>query len=263
MDKETQSEEIDRLTTELLGAPCLYIIEVDATYYKYGISSKIRERLHTHYRDLAFLKIVKVFNCQQETLARKIESRLGKFAENNDERVVKYDKTEIIKTTDIDKYVEFVLAEIKCLTADVANHIKQDKCKFLIVNQPTVIFSAVNNKKCGDCGKLFSTVQHLNTHKNRKTPCIIREISYDQLNSPTRCVHCNKTFSSKGNLKKHLQSCAIKIKGIKIALINETVNKEIGAIKGRTEQNTKEIADMREQIRQLKNEVLQLKAPPS
>ena len=70
--------------------------------------------------------------------------------------------------------------------------------------------------KCYNCGKNFKDNAHLEQHKKRKTPCLIREVPPDQLRNPNRCVYCNKIFSNCDNLKKHLKVCKIKNGGMEI-----------------------------------------------
>jgi hypothetical protein len=69
----------------------------------------------------------------------------------------------------------------------------------------------VNNKKCTDCGKVFTLVTDLQRHKNRKTPCVIRELTFEQLNNPNKCEFCNRTFVQPQTLTRHLKICKIKI----------------------------------------------------
>lgn len=67
---------------------------------------------------------------------------------------------------------------------------------------------------CYDCGKQFETVQHYTRHRNRKTPCMIENISEDQKLNPDRCIYCNKIFSKNSNLVRHLNTCKIKNGGL-------------------------------------------------
>lgn len=41
--------------------------------------------------------------------------------------------------------------------------------------------------KCYNCGKTFSKA-HLDRHKGRKTPCLIRDVAPEDINNPNRCV---------------------------------------------------------------------------
>jgi hypothetical protein len=75
---------------------------------------------------------------------------------------------------------------------------------------------AIINKKCYECGKDFRTPSALVIHKNRKTPCLIREVPEKDLANPNRCIYCNKVMSKAANLKKHLKTCKIKNGGMDI-----------------------------------------------
>lgn len=70
------------------------------------------------------------------------------------------------------------------------------------------------NKTCYNCGKTFRTSADLSRHKNRKTPCLIREISDADRNNPLRCIYCNKIFSKINNLNQHHNKCKIKNGGL-------------------------------------------------
>lgn len=119
-----------------------------------------------------------------------------------------------------------------------------------------------DNKKCYSCGKVFKTVQHLNVHKNRKTPCLIREITAEQRMNPNRCIFCNKIFSTKGNLQKHLGLCKIKNGGMDILDEKVRYEQEIRILKERDQQKDEEIKEMREQMHQLQEKVAKLETAP-
>lgn len=73
-----------------------------------------------------------------------------------------------------------------------------------------------NVKKCYSCGKMFKTPTDLMRHKNRKTPCLIRDVKPEQINNPLRCMFCNKIFSNNSHLVRHLKICKIKNGGMDI-----------------------------------------------
>lgn len=71
--------------------------------------------------------------------------------------------------------------------------------------------------KCINCQKRFKTRQTYERHCNRKTPCLIRDVSPDDINNPNRCIYCNKIFTSNDHLIRHLKKyCKIKNGGEEI-----------------------------------------------
>jgi uncharacterized C2H2 Zn-finger protein len=80
----------------------------------------------------------------------------------------------------------------------------------------------VVDNKCYNCGKMFKLTKDLIRHKNRKTPCLIREIADDQKLNPNRCIYCNKIFNKAANLTRHLSICKIKNGGMEI-LVDKVV----------------------------------------
>jgi uncharacterized C2H2 Zn-finger protein len=69
---------------------------------------------------------------------------------------------------------------------------------------------AIVANKCYNCGKVFRNEAEYNRHKNRKTPCSIRDIKQGELMNPNRCIYCNKIYSKKENLTRHHKTCKIK-----------------------------------------------------
>lgn len=126
-----------------------------------------------------------------------------------------------------------------------------------------------NNKKCYNCGKLFRTPADLLKHKNRKTPCLIREVDPKDANNPLRCIFCNKIFSKKENLTRHLKICKVKNGGINILDEKIRYEQEIRILKEQREkdkieqelknkQKDDEIKQMRERMVELETQMKQL-----
>ncbi|QYB17540.1 hypothetical protein PV-S19_0176 [Pacmanvirus S19] len=107
-----------------------------------------------------------------------------------------------------------------------------------VVNQPNEEF---NNKKCYSCGKIFRTPANLLVHKNRKTPCLIREVAPENIHHPNRCIFCNKILSKKEHLTRHLKTCKVKNGGMDILVDKVKYDQEIRILKEKMELKDKEI----------------------
>lgn len=103
--------------------------------------------------------------------------------------------------------------------------------------------------KCDKCGKKFRDERDLNRHLKRKTPCIViaAEIKPKDANV---CIHCNRVYSTKYNLTKHVDTCKMKNGGIdllpeknrideKLRIIIETQEKEKEEQKKKEEEQKK------------------------
>lgn len=77
---------------------------------------------------------------------------------------------------------------------------------------------------CGDCGKGFIDNHHLERHKRRKIPCLIRDINIEDQKNPCRCIYCNRVLTCAGSLKRHLVRC--KVKNGKAHIGNEKIRHE-------------------------------------
>ena len=124
--------------------------------------------------------------------------------------------------------------------------------------RPDNIQINIDNKLCIDCGKKFRTPADLLKHKNRKTPCLIKELTPDHINNPNRCVHCNKIFSKKENLTRHLGVC--KIKNIGADIVNVGYEEEIRLMKEKDRQKDEKIKDIEEKYNTILAEINTLKA---
>ncbi len=112
--------------------------------------------------------------------------------------------------------------------------------------EPVIIDVAnqeINNKKCYSCGKVFRTPANLKLHKDRKTPCLIREIPAEHINNPNRCIFCNKVFTNKSHLTTHLKGCKIKNGGM--GILDEKVRheQEIRILKERLDMVNKQMEE--------------------
>ena len=75
---------------------------------------------------------------------------------------------------------------------------------------------SVEDKTCHDCGKKFGSVRDLQRHKDKKTPCIIRNATAEHMKNPNRCIYCNKIFANMSNKNKHIKLCKNKNGGINV-----------------------------------------------
>lgn len=123
-----------------------------------------------------------------------------------------------------------------------------------------------NHLKCFNCGKNFKCLADLNRHKSRKTPCLIREISAEDINNPNRCIYCNKILSKLSNLKTHLKTCKIKNGGIDILddkvrheqelrIVKEEKDRELKTVK---DENERDKAEYEKKIQYLMDKVSEI-----
>jgi hypothetical protein len=98
--------------------------------------------------------------------------------------------------------------------------------------------------KCYSCCKSFVDNMHLQRHKNRKTPCIIRDVKPEDVRNPNKCHYCNKIFECNRNLLRHFKTCKIKNGGVEILygkIIHEQqMQEELDDLKKQLEQSKKQ-----------------------
>ena len=254
-------ESIQLSADNFKGKSCLYVIEVEPSIYKFGITVLIRDRLRKHYRDLRFKNIVSVYDCVFDPIMSKTEYLLKKLAADTGELIRKYNQTEIINTNDITRYLDFVNSKIIELQQNVYPINSRDRKKHNIINPvviaPVINQPEVNNKKCYLCGKIFRTPSNLLTHQKRKVPCLIYEITPEQLKNPNRCIFCNKIFTNKSHLTAHLKICKIKSNGSGPLVDKVNYEREIRILKEHMEKKDKQ---KDEQIRLLMERLDRLEA---
>jgi hypothetical protein len=115
-----------------------------------------------------------------------------------------------------------------------------------------------NNKKCYSCGKEFRTPSELLKHKNRKTPCLIRDITPEQRSNPNRCIFCNKIFSKKGNLTRHHKICKIKNGGMDILDQKSQYEQTVRILQERDKQKDELIGKLAHQLEELQDQFTKL-----
>jgi hypothetical protein len=108
---------------------------------------------------------------------------------------------------------------------------------------------------CYNCGKTFKKQSDLVRHKNRKTPCLIRDITPEQRSNPNRCIFCNKIFSTVGNLNKHHKICKIKNGGMDILDQKTQYEQTIRILQERDKQNIELLSDMSHQLEEMRDHI--------
>jgi len=80
---------------------------------------------------------------------------------------------------------------------------------------------------CTECFWEFKYQRHLDRHLNdRVTPCVKKEVSTE-----FKC-DCGQILSSKGNLKRHQETCSYQSKEDKLIQMVENLTKEVSQLKG-------------------------------
>ncbi len=110
--------------------------------------------------------------------------------------------------------------------------------------------------KCYNCGKNFRDHIDLARHKKRKTPCLIREVAPENVLNPLRCIYCNKIFTKKENVTRHLGTCKIKNGGMDMLVDKVRYEQEIRILK---EQRTIDAHIAQQKFQQMEDEMKQMK----
>jgi hypothetical protein len=135
--------------------------------------------------------------------------------------------------------------------------------------------------KCTRCNKEFNKISHYKRHINRKYKCIEKPLINSVMNSVPLieqcnnnrhvCNFCNRSYSRKPNLNKHLKTCKVKIeKELKkntydfllnkinnLSIIIENQSKIINDLQEKTKGNIK-IYDVKD-IKMNRSEIVDLK----
>ncbi len=248
--------EIKNISKKLFGRPCLYVLEVEPGIYKYGITNHIQKRLRTHYKDMKFVRIVEVYDCIYRPIHRQVENLIGKFAKNKGEKIRKYDKTEIIQTEDIGQYLGLIENKIDEFAlipqTQIGNVVPEIAIDMMTITKQKIpkLAKKVQKITCQDCKKEFGGLQVFQRHKNRKTPCIIKEVPLEHINNPNLCKQCNKLFTNIGNLNKHLKTCIVKNVDIKVK--PENLEQKIIILQEQRKQQHHQINQLTEEMARIK-----------
>lgn len=92
-----------------------YIISAEPGYYKFGITTNLRKRMMSHYRDFQFTKIDALVDCKCDAVMRQVETEFKREAAKAQMLVTRYEKTEVIKVPAIETLVEWVVGRVNAL----------------------------------------------------------------------------------------------------------------------------------------------------
>jgi hypothetical protein len=231
----------------LIGGSCIYIVNVIPDHFKFGLTTDIQCRLATHKRKLNYTEIIAIIDCGYDTVMRRVETEFKRYIIEIGIQRNMFGQTEIIETDDINQYVKWFEDRINLYNQEPqpANRRNIERAPAVLKVEVDVIDA--DNKKCNDCGHVFKNQWDFDRHKNRKTPCLIREVAEIDRANPNRCIYCNKVYANINNLKKHLKTCKIKNGGMDILDGNVRLDQEIRIMKEQREVDRHMIADIKQQ----------------
>lgn len=92
--------------------PCIYLIHIRDNDYKFGETGEIDKRYYKHMNDFTKRgckpKLIKIWKCKSMQIMKNTEKQIKHFASQNNIKVKKYDKTEIITTDNIKPVVDVI-----------------------------------------------------------------------------------------------------------------------------------------------------------
>lgn len=77
------------------GKHCVYLLLIEGSIYKYGISSNFKERLAAHKKDLAYKEIIKIYTLDNMTLCKNVEDKIKLFMKQNNLNIAYKNHVEI------------------------------------------------------------------------------------------------------------------------------------------------------------------------
>jgi hypothetical protein len=120
-----------------------------------------------------------------------------------------------------------------------------------------------SGRRCYNCSKSFRDPSDLRRHKNRKTPCLIRNINEENKLDPRRCIYCNRIFTSISNRNKHYKICRVKNGGINILYEkikhSEELEKENDKIKQENDDLEQKYEQSEQRNEELEKQIIELK----
>ncbi len=110
---------------EFTDKPCVYLIGLSSTEYKFGISGEIDYRSNQHFCNFRKLglepRIIKLWNCETMKIMKDTEYKIKLFAKHNNIISDKFNQKEILTTDNIEPVV---IAITKYVDRQNSNHLK-------------------------------------------------------------------------------------------------------------------------------------------
>jgi predicted GIY-YIG superfamily endonuclease len=128
---------IEDISDDIDGQSMIYILETEPRFYKFGISRQLKNRLKTHYRHIAFIKIIHLFDCTCDSIMQSTETDFKHYAKETGILRTKYKLTEIIEIDNIEHIIKWFQDKInqKLLLHQPPNqqhtHVKNDDIEII------------------------------------------------------------------------------------------------------------------------------------
>lgn len=113
---------------DFIGHPCIYLIHLKETDYKFGQTGRMDQRYYEHILDFSKKgckpKIVKIWKCATMQIMMNTENMIKTFGKQNKIKTKKYDHVEILKTDNIDHVVHTIDKYVDKQNSRDKTHIK-------------------------------------------------------------------------------------------------------------------------------------------
>jgi hypothetical protein len=216
--------EENRLLTFYNRKLILYIIKINNTEYKFGITFSIKSRFGTHKKEIH--PDIRLIYCFETIYNREVENMIKTTFKNNIKSIIypgrELAQTEIIIFDDIitkdillNKIPLFNKFIIENYKIDISSRsLDQNKKKLkhdlVIISKHTGINPNKKRFSCSGCKTEFTNRVHCENHINKQTACcqIITLNIVETLH--TNCIFCNaliKTATEVDFMKKHVEKC--------------------------------------------------------
>ena len=98
--------------------------------------------------------------------------------------------------------------------------------------------------ECQFCHNVFSNKQNLNSHTKKAKYCL--KLQGNDIKNEYKCMGCSKTFTIKGNLKKHHNICRNDVSNQKLLKENESYKNQIIILEDRNNNLEKQLLNLQE-----------------